>query len=262
MLETKDKMVYFLLPVYNEEKSISRQLNSIKKFMEKFDFKYQIIVVNDGSIDGSKKEIEKTMSKIDIVMMSHSRNLGVGRAFKTGFDYLKDKLNDDDIVITMDTDNTQHLKTIELMINKINDGYEVVIGSVFAEGGMLIGVPFIRRLMTYCASLIYRTFFYIRGVRDYSSFYRAYCGEALKKAYRIYHDRLIESEGFSCMAEATIKFRQIPLFMIEVPMIVRYDFKASPSKLKILPTIRGHMRIIMENFNKRNCFHNMEGVTQ
>lgn len=255
------KIIYFLLPAYNEEKSIAPQIISIKKFMDRLKFNYCIIVVNDGSKDRTKQEVERLKDEVGIILINHKCNLGVGSAFKTGFSYLKDKLEDEDIVITMDTDNTQHLRTIELMLNKISSGYDVVIGSVFAEGGMLVGVPFVRRLMTLCASLIYRGFFYVRGIHDYSSFYRAHRGEALKKAYAIYKESLIESKGFSCMAETVIKFRQIPLFIAEVPMIVRYDFKTSPSKLKIIPTIKEHLTIIAKNYSRRNSFYNAEGVS-
>ena len=50
-------------------------------------------------------------------------------------------VRDDDIIITVDADNTHNLKSVEFMIKRIDEGYEVVIGSCFSTGGMMIGVP-------------------------------------------------------------------------------------------------------------------------
>lgn len=247
-------MVYFILPVYNEGKGVLFQIKTIEDFIIKRKLDYKIIVVNDGSTDDTVHELAKIVNSSNVHLINHRLNQGPGMAFKSGFDYVRSRLDDEDIVITMDCDNTQHIRTIELMISKIEEGYEVVLGSIFIMGGMGIGIPFFRLLLSYSASMLYRIFFPIKGIKDYTAFYRAVKGSALKAAYERFGDNLIETAGFGCMTEMLIKFRQIPLFITEVPMIVRYDLKTSRSKLKIFKTIAEHLRIIHKNFFKRGLF--------
>ena len=160
-------------------------------------------------------------------------------------------VRDNDIVITLDADNTHNLKTVEFMIKKIDEGYEVVIGSCFTTGGMMIGVPMLRYLLSYISNFVYRLLFHVKGIRTYTGFYRAHSGAAIKTAFERFGDRLIEVNGFAGMAEMLVKFRQIPLFMTEVPMIIRYDLKGRASKMRILATIQEHMGVIGKNLFKR-----------
>jgi len=245
-------MIYFVLPAYNEERGVGFQLDSINKITKRKGYDYQVIVVNDGSRDRTKQEVKSYQSNMPITLINHQDNLGVGEAFRSGFREVLPKLKDDDIIITMDADNTQKLKTVELMVEKINEGYEVVLGSFFAVGGMLIGAPLLRLILTYCCNLIYRCCFHIKGIKEYTGFYRAHAGYALKAVYEKFGDTFIEAKGFGVMAEMLIKFRQMPLFITEVPMICRYDMKGGVSKLKVWPTIKEHLSIIFKNiFNRR-----------
>ena len=244
--------VYFILPAYNEGSGIRLQLRALEKIMKEKRLEFEIVIINDGSLDETEQEAALLKPDLNIHIIRHPVNLGPGRAFKSGYNYVYTKITDDDVVITMDCDNTQNLKTVTFMLNKIEEGYEVIVGSIFTPGGMGIGIPFFRLLMTFAANWIYRILFPIRGITDYTAFYRAVRGSALKMAYDKFGERLIESKGFSCMAEMLLKFRQIPLFMTEVPMMVRYDLKTSKSKLKIIPTIREHLLSIAKNFFKRS----------
>ena len=128
------------------------------------------------------------------------------------------------------------------MIKKMDEGYEVVIGSCFATGGMMVGVPLVRFLLSYISNFAYRVLFHVKGIRTYTGFYRAHSGAAIKLAFEKFGDRFIEAKGFAAMAEMLIKFRQIPLFLTEVPMIIRYDLKGRASKMRVMATIREHLR--------------------
>jgi len=250
-LTDETQTIYFLLPAYNEEENIGKQLTTIRQLMEKKGAQYTVVVVNDGSRDRTESVVNQYSQEMPIKLINHEVNKGVGKAFQTGFAELARIVRDDDIIITMDADNTQNLKTVELMVNKINAGYEVVVGSCLATGGMMIGVPFLRYILTRGCNFLYRVLFHIKGIHTYTGFYRAYSGAAIRKAYEKFGDKLIESDGFVVMAEMLIKFRQIPLFITEAPMIVRYDLKGGASKMRIWRTIRSHLRVIMANIFKR-----------
>ena len=245
-------MVYFVLPVYNEEKGIARQLELLRLYAIKKKIDSKIIVVNDGSKDRSLEIIHKTRETVDMDILNHSENYGPGKTFKSAFEYLLPKLNNDDIVITLESDSTQNLKTIKLMIHKIQEGYDVVIGEGLAAGGVIVGIPFFRIILSYAASLIYKIFFPIRGIKIYTGFLRAVKASALKKAYHEFGNNFIESKGFSCMAEMLIKYRRLSLLITSAPVIIRYDLKTSKSKLRIVQTIKEHLYVIAKNFQKRN----------
>lgn len=244
-------MIFFLMPAYNEETEIGPRLQNIVMLMAQKGFSYEIWVVNDGSYDQTGKIIEEISREIPIHIIHHDRNLGIGVAFLNGLKELVNIVRDEDIVITLDADNTHNLKTVEFMIKKIDEGYEVVIGSCFTTGGMMIGVPALRYILSYLSNLSYRLLFHVKGIRTYTGFYRAHTGAAVKVAFEKFGDRLIEVSGFAAMAEMLIKFRQIPLFMTEVPMIIRYDLKGRASKMRVMATIQEHLGVIVRNLFKR-----------
>ena len=244
-------MIYFLMPAYNEETEIGSRLKNIGTLMAQKGFPFEIWVVNDGSRDQTVQIIDEISKEIPVHVIHHEANQGIGVAFLSGLKELVNIVRDEDIIITLDADNTHNLKTVEFMIKKIDEGYEVVIGSCFTTGGMMIGVPLMRYLLSYLSNFAYRTLFHIKGIRTYTGFYRAHSGAAIKAAFQNFGDRLIEVNGFAAMAEMLIKFRQIPLFLTEVPMIIRYDLKGRASKMRIAATIREHLRVIAGNLFKR-----------
>ncbi len=244
-------MIYFLMPAYNEETEIGARLKNIAGLMGQKGFPFEIWVVNDGSDDETVKIVEEVSKEIPVHMIHHERNQGIGIAFLNGLKELAKRVRDDDIIITLDADNTHNLKTVEFMLKKIDEGYEVIIGSCFTTGGMMIGVPVLRYILSYVSNLGYRLLFHVKGIRTYTGFYRAHTGAAVKAAFEKFGDRLIEASGFAAMAEMLIKFRQIPLFMTEVPMIIRYDLKGRASKMRVMATIREHLGVIARNLFKR-----------
>ena len=244
-------MIYFLMPAYNEETEIDSRLRNIGTLMAQKGLSFEIWVVNDGSRDRTVEIIEEVSKGIPVHMIHHQVNRGIGAAFLSGLKELVKIVRDEDIVITLDADNTHNLKTVEFMIKKIDEGYEVVIGSCFTTGGMMIGVPMLRYLLSYFSNFAYRLLFHVKGIRTYTGFYRAHSGAAIKAAFERFGDRLIEVNGFAGMAEMLVKFRQIPLFLTEVPMIIRYDLKGRASKMRILVTLREHLGVIGKNLFKR-----------
>ncbi len=239
------------MPAYNEESEIEFRLKRIADLMSPKGLPFEIWVVNDGSQDRTASIIQAISREIPVRMIQHEVNQGVGVAFSNGLRELAKIAKADDIIITLDADNTHNLKTVEFMIKKMDEGYEVVIGSCFTTGGMMVGVPLIRFLLSYVSNFGYRILFHVKGIRTYTGFYRAHSGAAVKLAFEKFGDRFIEAKGFAAMAEMLIKFRQIPLFLTEVPMIIRYNLKGRASKMRVMATIREHLGVITRNLFKR-----------
>lgn len=115
--------VLIIIPAYNEEKSIQKVIRSIHEVNEGVD----VVVVNDSSSDKTSSIAKKE----DAVVLDLPFNLGIGGAVQTGYIYaLK---NNYDIAIQIDGDGQHDPKYIANLANKMQVGYDMVIGSRFIE---------------------------------------------------------------------------------------------------------------------------------
>lgn len=115
--------VLVIIPAYNEQESIEKVVDNLKKNYPQYDY----IIINDGSKDKTSAIChERGYEIIDLPV-----NLGLTGAFQTGLKYAYKKGYD--YAIQFDADG-QHLpEYIEPMVDKINEGYDLVIGSRFVE---------------------------------------------------------------------------------------------------------------------------------
>lgn len=114
----KEKRVIAVIPSFNVEKTLGSVIEGIKNIVD------EIIVVNDGSSDSTRKVAEDRKVKI----VDHERNMGLGFALRTGF---KEALKEDfDAVITIDGDGQHGLEDISNVVHIYRkEGFPVIIGS-------------------------------------------------------------------------------------------------------------------------------------
>ncbi len=238
-------MIFIVLPAFNEEASIGPLLEAIRLAMhEQRGLAYRAVVVNDGSWDRTAEIVKQFERVMPLELISHSVNRGLAETLKTGLMHTIQNCEGSDVVVTMDADNTHTPDLIIRMLQLIESGHDVVIASRYQRGAQVIGVPAYRRLLSSGASLLFRAFFPIRGVRDYTCGYRAYRAHALKRAVHLYGNDFINQEGFSCMVDILLKFRRLGLSMTEVPLVLRYDLKEGMSKMKVVRTIGETLALI------------------
>ena len=92
------KKIFYILPSYNEALNLSTLLNKFKKFYYQKKLNVLVLIIDDGSTDNSiaiiKAFIKKyNTKKFTIKVIQHTKNLGLGRALKTGFEYCFSKGN-------------------------------------------------------------------------------------------------------------------------------------------------------------------------
>ena len=97
-----------VLPAYNEEVNIGKLLTRISHSMCEADLNYEVVVVDDGSRDGTRRVLEECAATLPVRICSHPVNLGLGAAIRDGLQAAMELANDDDIIITMDADETHH----------------------------------------------------------------------------------------------------------------------------------------------------------
>jgi dolichol-phosphate mannosyltransferase len=152
---------------------------------------------------------------------------------------------DDDIIVTMDSDNTHTPALIADMVRGVREGYDVVIASRFRSGARILGVPLYRRLLSRCASWAFRLAFPTRGVRDFTSGYRAYRAGLLVRAFDTYGEQFVAESGFACTVDILLKLRSLGARMHELPLVLRYDFKYSISKMYVMRTLSETLRLLV-----------------
>ncbi|PKM92855.1 MAG: glycosyltransferase family 2 protein, partial [Elusimicrobia bacterium HGW-Elusimicrobia-4] len=169
----------------------------------------------------------------------------------TGITYISSVINDDDILITMDADNTHPVELFpELIKNTGGNGSDIVIASRYAIGGCEVGLTNLRKILSGGASALLKLFFPIQNVNDYTSGYRAYSGKIIKKSNEFYAENLVSESGFTCMAEILIKLSHIGATITEVGLVLRYDLKKGKSKIKILKTVFEYFWLIVQMYYK------------
>lgn len=234
--------IWIILPAYNEENSIPLMFPKIKKFCEKAGFDYQLVVVDDGSTDNTSQVLEGMKKSYPLHVLCHSINRGLGETERDAFEYVAANAQDYDVAIRLDCDDTHEPKYILCLLEKIGEGFDVVNTSRFQPGGGQKGVNAYRAFISYSANIFMKMLFNIPGVRDYSCGFRAYRVKVLKDAIRIFGNSFIQLKGlgFTATLETIVKLKLLGCRFAEVPFVLRYDKKASPSKMVSSITTLGY----------------------
>jgi dolichol-phosphate mannosyltransferase len=232
-----DRKLIVILPAYNEESGIGELLTEFTSIVSQFT-EYEIILVNDGSTDKTVDIASEYTDKLNLTMVNHTRNKGLGPAIKTGLHEVINRSNSpDDAVVYMDADCTHSPSYIPEMVRLIDDGADIVIASRFRGGSDEVGVPFMRRMYSRAARLVFRFFLPMPGVTDYTCGYRAYRAGLIQEALKQFGDRIIERTGFACTDEILVNLATFDVTIKEVPFVLRYDKKQGRSKLQLGLTI-------------------------
>lgn len=116
--------ISLILPIYNEEGNIKECYERSLKVLKSFNKPYEFIFVDDGSKDSSLKMLKELGEKDkNVKVLSFSRNFGHQIAITAGLDFSKGE-----IVVIMDADLQDKPEVITQMVEKWQEGYEVVYG--------------------------------------------------------------------------------------------------------------------------------------
>ncbi|MFC1454923.1 glycosyltransferase family 2 protein [Candidatus Undinarchaeota archaeon] len=116
--------ISILIPAYNEEGCIEKQVAECLDFFDKKKLNGEVIAINDGSTDSTAtilKKLEKRDKRIKV--LSHKRNFGKSAALNLGFENASG-----DLVVLLDADLQYDVNEITKMIKKIREGYDIVTG--------------------------------------------------------------------------------------------------------------------------------------
>jgi len=242
--------IFYILPAFNESLNISPLLKKFNNFYKKKKISIVIVFVNDGSTDDSIKKIisikKKIFKKIKIKIINHKKNYGLGVALKTGFNFCFKFGHTDDVIVTMDCDNSHTIKlSYKMALQIIENKKDIIIASRYKKNSKMKGLDIKRIFLSYIAAILYKFFFPIKNVRDYTSGFRAIKLGVIKKAY-IENKYFFSERGFSASADIILKLYKYKksINFDELPIDLRYDLKNGQSKMKILKTIYLNLKLI------------------
>ena len=131
-----------LIPTYNEKENISAIVNAVLAF----ETGYHILVIDDGSPDGTADIVRNLMVQFSdrLFIECRSGKLGLGTAYIHGFKWaLK---NNYDYIIEMDADFSHNPKDLDRLCDALDGGADVAVGSRYVKGGATENWPLDRRI--------------------------------------------------------------------------------------------------------------------
>tara|TARA_B100000035_G_C20909686_1_gene513364 strand:- start:144 stop:839 length:696 start_codon:yes stop_codon:yes gene_type:complete len=214
-----------VIPCFNEIKTISEIIKKIEKSLSKF--KFEILVIDDFSNDGSReflKEISSKNKKIRVLFNDY--NQGKGASLNKGFSEAKGE-----IICIQDADLEYNPNDLVPMIELIINGYaDVVIGSRFRGNGPVRANLFINRVANFFITTLTNIFTNL-SLTDIECCYKVFKKDDIQKI------NLLENR-FGIEPELTIKFAKLNLKIFEVGISYYGRTKAEGKKIGLIDGFR------------------------
>ena len=208
----------FIIPVYNEEKTIEKVINDIKKKFDEISNveNYEIIIVDDNSNDNSEKIIKKFN---EVKYLRNLNNFGYGFSLKKGIRNSKY-----DNIVIIDGDGTYPVEYLDKIIDEYNKGFDLVIGK--RTGKNLNLSPF-KKPMRMILKFIFE---FATGTKipDINSGFRL-----IKKSKILENlDHLSDAFSFTTSMTMTFTYLKYSISYVDIPYELRDQ--NSPSKVRLL----------------------------
>ena len=166
--------VAVIIPTYNEKENIETLVTQLLALPTGV----HVVVVDDNSPDGTSAIADRLAVENNgrVGVIHRAGKLGLGTAYIAGF---KRALAEGaDLICTMDADFSHNPRYIPALVDKIGQGYDLVIGSRYVRGGGSTGCTFDRKLLSWGANAFARTMLGLRA-HDTTAGFRCYRREVL-----------------------------------------------------------------------------------
>jgi glycosyltransferase involved in cell wall biosynthesis len=144
-------LVSIVVPAYNEASIAEKHLSILCQYMDSLEdeYRWEMIVVNDGSSDGTGELAEAfARTRDNVHVLHHMNNFGIGEAFKSAFDLCRG-----DYIVTLDLDLSYSPDHIRKLLTKMREtGAKIVVASPYMKEGTVSNVPWLRRILSVCAN--------------------------------------------------------------------------------------------------------------
>lgn len=227
-----------IIPAYNEEKHIRKTIESIYRYLSDNNIEHEIIVVTDGSKDGTNDIVNSMISIIPTLqLLSYEQNKGKGFVVRQGMLKAEGQYR-----LFTDADNATSIDHIEKMMPYFKDGYSVVIGSIALRESVVTSgsEPFWRRLFGVIGNLFIQVMV-VPGIGDTQRGFKMVTAEAANK---IFQKMIIERWGFDI--EMLALARKFGYKIKEVPITWNNDPNTASH-----PKLSAYFQVLIETVKIR-----------
>ena len=235
-------MIRFVIPAYNEAENIPNLMADLGPRARELGAR--IIFVDDGSTDGTADVIEAHRDGLHLAVIRHQVNRGLGTAINSGLRAALGESQDGDAIVTLEADNTSDLDDLPAMLGKFNQGADVVLASVYAPGGRIVGVAPWRLAASRAVSNTFRHVGGLKEIHTLSSLYRVYRAGTLRRAAETYGWLLVREPGFAANVELVLKLYNAGAKVAEVPTVNDWSRRLGVSKMNLKPTVIAYGRLM------------------
>jgi len=235
-------MIRFVIPAYNEHENIPRLLAELAPVARELGAR--VIFVDDGSTDGTAEAIEAHSDGLPVAIVRHAVNRGLGTAINSGLRAALGESLDDDAIVTLEADNTSDLSDLPAMLERFYAGDDIVLASVYAPGGRILGVAPWRLAASKGVSNVFRYAGGLREIHTLSSLYRVYRAGTLRRAVETYGYLLVREPGFAANVELLLKLYNAGATVSEVPTVNDWSRRLCASKMSLRPTVLAYGRLM------------------
>lgn len=168
------KLLSVVIPARDEEGCLSSTIEHLHLELRLQNVPHEIVVVDDGSTDGTWNILTKLKKKIS--ELNPCQNLspnGFGRAVVRGLDHSRG-----DAIVIMMADESDDARDVVKYWKLLNEGYDCVFGSRFVSGGGVIDYPRVKLLLNRLANFFIRILFGIK-LNDTTNAFKAYRREVI-----------------------------------------------------------------------------------
>lgn len=224
-----------VIPVYNEADNVVELTTRVNKVLKELNQKFELIYVIQGK-DGTYEHLTKLREQTPQIRLKHFPNpLGIGPAFKIGFDMISD---DATHVLTMDGDLNHQPEELPLFLSKMNEtDYDIIIGSRKIKGGSMIHMPWYKKIISGFTNTLLNSILKMPA-KDLTSGYRLF----KKKVILSIKDE-IQSKNFEFYPEVLLLSKKKGFKMTEVPITFKYRIHGE-SKLNFLTSGIGYIKLL------------------
>ncbi len=212
-------MLSIVIPCYNEEQRLPRTIEQIQRYMDGKDTSYELILVDDGSADGTRLIMDAAAERhgaVRVEALPHNR--GKGRALAVGVEAAKG----DEILLT-DADLSTPIEELDKLQAALNNGAGVAIASrALRDSRVEVSQPVYRVIMGKTFNLIVQAVL-LPGIWDTQCGFKLFRGEVAHQAFA--H---LSTDGFGYDPEVLFHARKQGVKIAEVPVVWR---NSAPTKV-------------------------------
>jgi dolichol-phosphate mannosyltransferase len=210
--------VTVVIPTYNERENLAHVAAAVTHLG------YRLLVVDDSSPDGTGDLAERLAATDPKISVLHRpKKEGLGPAYGSGFDRALD--DGAEIVVEMDADFSHDPADLPRLVEAVDDGADLAIGSRYIPGGSTPDWPLGRRLISRGGNLYARVMLGL-PVHDSTAGFRAFEAGALRSLPY----RAAQASGYAFQVEMALKAHEAGLNIVEVPISFR-DRRRGTSKM-------------------------------